>query len=211
MLTSLGSLGSLASLILPKAAPLKDQHDTLPRLKEAHAAAQAAVRDAQEAFDIEGTPATQKALAKAQEAEQEAASYVARAERNLAAAETARAAAERQTKERRAKELRAQIADSRVTAQLVQAEVEAWIGVVRARLARVGHHGERHEMQRQLLGLEIFLNGNAAGERFRFDDNMPSVYPVAAELQGHAHRELDPKRREILNGLVSLLAPGGVR
>jgi hypothetical protein len=202
---------NLASLVRPKTAPVEDQRDQLARLKEAHAAAQRAVQEAQEAFDLEGTPATQKALAKAQEAEREAADYLGRAQRNLQAAEAVRAAAERETKEQQAKELRAQLADNRVAAQLIEAESKAWLGVVRAQLARLEHHDERRDLQRQLLVLEVALHGDGAAQHFRFDDTTPSVYAVAVELQSHAEQERDQRRREILAALIRMLAPGGVR
>ena len=193
---------NLTSFVRPRTAPVKDQEEQLSDLQQALADARAATAAAQDAFDLAGTPATEKALAKAQEAEQEAARYLARAERNLAAAEAKRAIEERRAKESRAAELQGLLSDRHDEARLVEAEVAAWRSVVSARLERREHNVKRAALERELAVIRQALGDESAVSRLGYEVE-PFGHPVAEALEKGLYGERDETRRRYVSSAAS--------
>ncbi|MEO7037298.1 MAG: hypothetical protein ABI548_25315 [Polyangiaceae bacterium] len=107
--------------------------------RTAHAEAQAATELAIVAFDEHGTPAAEKALATARAGETSAIEHLRRAERLLAEAENTSKREEREALEREVRRLQTEFNADAEDQKLIEAECAAFLGLVRAMVARQEH------------------------------------------------------------------------
>ncbi len=195
-------LSTIVGLVLPKGATLTEQREILPRLEEALANAQTELQRSRDAFDLDGSPAARKALETAKEAERTALDYLERAQRNLGSAEAEHTAADRKAKERRAAEIRALLADRSEDTRLEVAEVEAWLGVVRARLARRDRNLKRAELDRELAGIRHTLGDEGALANLWAEVD-PHIAPIVEALDLQRVEERDETRKRYIGSAAN--------